>query len=110
MKASVSVATLRRHETQWRAGIQAWSTWLLLSAAHGEIGAAREAFLLMEGKGGFRLPVGPTEGVPLKHVHPELEPTMVRCLSCGNVFTTRSTRSEILIEVCANCHPAYRGH
>ena len=45
----------------------------------------------------------------MKHVHPELEPTMVRCLSCGNAFTTRSTRSEILIDVCSNCHPAYTG-
>ena len=35
---------------------------------------------------------------------------MVRCLSCGNVFTTRSTRSEILIDVCSNCHPAYTGY
>ena len=45
----------------------------------------------------------------MKHVHPELEVTMVRCLSCGNAFTTRSTRSEILIELCSNCHPAYTG-
>jgi large subunit ribosomal protein L31 len=30
-------------------------------------------------------------------------------VSCGNVFTTRSTRSEITIEVCSNCHPAYTG-
>jgi large subunit ribosomal protein L31 len=25
------------------------------------------------------------------------------------VFTTRSTRSEITVDVCSNCHPAYTG-
>jgi large subunit ribosomal protein L31 len=30
-------------------------------------------------------------------------------VSCGNVFITRSTRSEIAIDVCSNCHPAYTG-
>jgi large subunit ribosomal protein L31 len=33
----------------------------------------------------------------------------VRCASCGEVFTTRSTRSEITLDVCSNCHPAYTG-
>jgi large subunit ribosomal protein L31 len=45
----------------------------------------------------------------LKHVHPELTLTTVRCTSCGNAFTTRSTRSEIVVDVCSNCHPAYTG-
>jgi RNA polymerase primary sigma factor len=35
-------------------------------------------------------------GISLKHVHPGLTPTTVRCTSCGNAFTTRSTRSEIV--------------
>ena len=39
--------------------------------------------------------------------HPERVIATVRCVSCGNVFTTRSTRSEIAIDVCSNCHPAY---
>ena len=33
----------------------------------------------------------------------------VRCASCGEVFTTRSTRSEITVDVCSKCHPAYTG-
>jgi large subunit ribosomal protein L31 len=45
----------------------------------------------------------------LKRIHPELMLTSVRCSSCGNAFTTRSTRSEIVVDVCANCHPAYTG-
>jgi large subunit ribosomal protein L31 len=35
--------------------------------------------------------------------------THVRCTTCGNTFTTRSTRVEIVVEVCSNCHPAYTG-
>jgi large subunit ribosomal protein L31 len=33
----------------------------------------------------------------------------VRCSACGNTFTTRSTKSEIVTDVCSNCHPAYTG-
>ena len=43
----------------------------------------------------------------MKHVHPGLTQATVRCTSCGNTFTTRSTRSEIVVDVCSNCHPAY---
>ncbi|HET7856316.1 MAG TPA: 50S ribosomal protein L31 [Gaiellaceae bacterium] len=45
----------------------------------------------------------------MKQIHPELTLTTVRCTSCGNTFTTRSTRSELVVDVCSNCHPAYTG-
>jgi large subunit ribosomal protein L31 len=41
--------------------------------------------------------------------HPDLTTTRVRCSACGNEFTTRSVRAELVLEVCANCHPAYTG-
>ena len=41
--------------------------------------------------------------------HPDLVLSHVRCGSCGNEFTTRSVRAELVLEVCANCHPAYTG-
>jgi large subunit ribosomal protein L31 len=41
--------------------------------------------------------------------HPDLVVTHVRCSACGNEFLTRSLRKELVIEVCANCHPAYTG-
>jgi large subunit ribosomal protein L31 len=41
--------------------------------------------------------------------HPDLVLTNVRCDTCGNEFTTRSTRGELVLDVCANCHPAYTG-
>lgn len=45
----------------------------------------------------------------MKGKHPELDLTSVRCGACGNEFTTRSTRSELVVDVCSNCHPAYTG-
>jgi large subunit ribosomal protein L31 len=41
--------------------------------------------------------------------HPELHMTNVRCTTCGNEFTTRSTRPELVVDVCSSCHPAYTG-
>ena len=41
--------------------------------------------------------------------HPELHMTNVRCTTCGNEFTTRSTRPEVVVDVCSNCHSAYTG-
>jgi large subunit ribosomal protein L31 len=49
------------------------------------------------------------EAISLKQIHPELMLTTVRCTSCGNEFTTHSDRSELVVEVCSNCHPAYTG-
>jgi large subunit ribosomal protein L31 len=45
----------------------------------------------------------------LKQIHPELTLTTVRCTSCGNEFTTRSNRRELVVEACPNCHAAYTG-
>jgi large subunit ribosomal protein L31 len=41
-------------------------------------------------------------------IHPEYVLATVRC-SCGNEFTTRSTQSEIRVELCNQCHPFYTG-
>ncbi len=41
-------------------------------------------------------------------IHPEYVTATVRC-SCGNTFTTRSTKSEIHLELCSACHPFYTG-
>jgi large subunit ribosomal protein L31 len=45
----------------------------------------------------------------LKQIHPELMLATVRCTSCGETFTTRSTRSELVVDTCSKCHPAYTG-
>ena len=41
-------------------------------------------------------------------IHPEYVTASVRC-SCGNTFETRSTRPEIHVELCSECHPFYTG-
>jgi large subunit ribosomal protein L31 len=45
----------------------------------------------------------------LKHVHPRLRLANVRCTSCGTTFTTRTTRGDLVVDVCSSCHPAYTG-
>ena len=39
-------------------------------------------------------------------IHPDYIETAVKC-GCGNSFTTRSTRSELKIDICYSCHPIY---
>ena len=29
--------------------------------------------------------------------------------SCGNTFTTRSTKADLHVELCSECHPFYTG-
>ena len=41
-------------------------------------------------------------------IHPEYVESHVRC-TCGNEFTTRSTKPELHVEICSNCHPFYTG-
>ena len=41
-------------------------------------------------------------------IHPEYDLATVRC-SCGNEFQTRSTKSELHVEICSECHPFYTG-
>ena len=41
-------------------------------------------------------------------IHPEYVETHVTC-SCGNTFTTRSTKAELHVELCNQCHPFYTG-
>jgi large subunit ribosomal protein L31 len=41
-------------------------------------------------------------------IHPQYNSVSVTC-ACGNSFTTRSTKSEIAVDVCAACHPFYTG-
>ena len=41
-------------------------------------------------------------------IHPEYVECTVRC-SCGNTFKTRSTKSELVVDLCNECHPFYTG-
>ncbi len=39
-------------------------------------------------------------------IHPNYDEALVTC-TCGNQFTTRSTKKEIHVEICSQCHPIY---
>ena len=41
-------------------------------------------------------------------IHPNYVDATVTC-SCGNVFTTRSTKPELRTDLCSVCHPFYTG-
>jgi large subunit ribosomal protein L31 len=41
-------------------------------------------------------------------IHPEYQIATVRC-SCGEEFQTRSTVSELRVDICSKCHPFYTG-
>ena len=43
-----------------------------------------------------------------KDIHPEYAESIVIC-ACGNTFKTRSTKQEIRVEICSQCHPFYTG-
>jgi large subunit ribosomal protein L31 len=41
-------------------------------------------------------------------IHPVYTATSVRC-SCGNTFATSSTKQDIQLELCNECHPFFTG-
>jgi len=48
------------------------------------------------------------EGQMKEGIHPTYQPTDITC-ACGNVIKTRSTRSDIHVEICSACHPFFTG-
>lgn len=43
-----------------------------------------------------------------KDIHPKYQEATVTC-ACGNTFTTCSTKPELRVEVCSECHPFFTG-
>jgi large subunit ribosomal protein L31 len=41
-------------------------------------------------------------------IHPDYKATTITCV-CGNVIETRSTKKDVKIEICSNCHPFMTG-
>jgi large subunit ribosomal protein L31 len=41
-------------------------------------------------------------------IHPKYQEVEVRC-ACGNTFKTRSTKGELHLEICNQCHPFFTG-
>ncbi len=64
---------------------------------------------------GWSRPAGREQARPLflfsdmkSDIHPNYVESHVTC-TCGNEFTTRSTKPQIHVEICAQCHPFYTG-
>lgn len=43
-----------------------------------------------------------------KGLHPKYVASTIVC-ACGNVIHTRSTKPNIHVEICSNCHPFFTG-
>ncbi len=42
------------------------------------------------------------------NLHPNYEQTQVRC-ACGAVIETGSTKKDMRVDICSNCHPYFTG-
>ena len=42
-------------------------------------------------------------------IHPKYYEAKVHCGSCGTEWTVGSTRQELRVDVCSNCHPFFTG-
>ena len=41
-------------------------------------------------------------------IHPQYGPAVIHC-GCGNSWETRSTKTDMRIEICSQCHPFFTG-
>ena len=41
-------------------------------------------------------------------IHPKYHDVNARC-ACGATWKTRSTKTELVLEICSSCHPFYTG-
>ena len=41
-------------------------------------------------------------------IHPDYQPTKITC-HCGAEFEVGSTRKDITVEICSQCHPFFTG-
>ena len=43
-----------------------------------------------------------------KGIHPKYVDSVIIC-ACGATYHTKSTKKEIKVEICSNCHPFFTG-
>jgi large subunit ribosomal protein L31 len=41
-------------------------------------------------------------------IHPDYKVTTISC-ACGESFKIRSTKENVKLDICSNCHPFYTG-
>ena len=42
-------------------------------------------------------------------IHPKNYETVITCATCGTAWPTRSTRQNLRLDICSQCHPFYTG-
>ncbi len=42
-------------------------------------------------------------------IHPKYQKVMARCTTCGSEFEIGSTKANVVVDTCSNCHPFYTG-
>jgi large subunit ribosomal protein L31 len=43
------------------------------------------------------------------NIHPKTFETAIVCSTCGTSWPTHSTRQNLRVDICSNCHPFYTG-
>src|SRR3989449_6433194 len=56
----------------------------------------------------LRFPVLTKELAVKEGIHPKYHDVEARC-ACGATWKTRSTKPELHLEICSNCHPFFTG-
>ena len=56
----------------------------------------------------MEFPGTPKEFAVKEGIHPKYHDVEARC-ACGAKWKTRSTKPELHLEICANCHPFFTG-
>lgn len=41
-------------------------------------------------------------------IHPKYEKAQIKC-ACGNIIEAGSTKTDVSVEICSNCHPFFTG-
>ncbi|MEN2773711.1 50S ribosomal protein L31 [Acetivibrio clariflavus] len=41
-------------------------------------------------------------------IHPNYQQTVIKC-ACGATYNTGSTKKDVHVEICSNCHPFFTG-
>ena len=42
-------------------------------------------------------------------IHPKVYETTITCGTCGTVWPTLSTKQNLRVDICSNCHPFFTG-
>jgi large subunit ribosomal protein L31 len=56
----------------------------------------------------LEVPVVTKEHAMKEGIHPKYHVVEARC-ACGHSWKTRSTKNELHLEICSNCHPFFTG-